>query len=112
MNHTQVRNQVSEDICRILVRPVMKHHLEHINIPLDVLGLQEIARLKFDPGLDVGRYLLIERGPKLSKVLDNELQVRERPSNGGRVMSTISTSLRDVSILEPVQLFCDIHQPR
>ncbi len=90
----------------------MKHRLEHINVSLGVLGLQEIVRLKFDPGLDVGRYLLIERGPKLRKILDNELQVMERPSNGGRVMSTRYTNPRDVSILEPVQLFCGLHQPR
>lgn len=63
--------------------------------------MQEIVGLKFDPGLDVGRYLLIERGPKLRKILDSELHVRERPSSGGRVMSTRSTNLRDVRILEP-----------
>jgi hypothetical protein len=49
--------------------------------------------------------LLIERGLKLRKILDNELQVGKRLSNGGGVMTTRTTNLRDVSILEPAQLF-------
>jgi hypothetical protein len=44
-----------ENVCRILVRPVMENHLEHINIALGVLGLQEIMWLKLDPRLDLGR---------------------------------------------------------
>src|SRR6478752_3075317 len=94
-----------EYVCRILVRPVMENHLEHINIALGVLGLQEIMWLKLDPRLDLGRYLLTEGGLKLRKILDNELQVGKRLSNGGGVMTTRTTNLRDVSILEPAQLF-------
>lgn len=90
-----------ENVCRILIRPVMENHLEHINIALGVLGLQEIMRLKIDPRLDLGRYLLTEGGLKLGKILDNELQVGKLLSNGGGVMTTRTTNLRDVSILEP-----------
>lgn len=92
---------VPQDLDAVLIRPVMEHCTEEVDIrAVDRLFVEEVVRHEADPALEVRRHVRWAFRDHIGKVLDDEVEVGEALRESDTYGAVAASDVDDRSAME------------